>query len=65
MILYACTNEKNLILISVPILPHTTPQDRVVPRFISVECVSTWLVGHACEVGKSVLIIVECISVRM
>ena len=34
-------------------------------RFIIVECVSTWLVGYACEVGKGVLIIVECISVRM
>ena len=27
MILYACTNEKYLIPISVPILPHTTTQD--------------------------------------
>ena len=27
-----------------------------------VECVSAWLVGYVCEVGKSVLIIVECIS---
>ena len=33
--------------------------------FIIVECVSTWLVGYVCEAGKGVLIIVECISVRM
>ena len=31
MILYACTNEKYLIPISVPILPHTTPQHRIIP----------------------------------
>ena len=37
----------------------------MVLRFIIVECVSTWLVGYVCEVGKSVLIIVEYISVRM
>ena len=37
----------------------------MVLRFIIVECVSTWLVGYVCEVGKGVLIIVECISVRM
>ena len=34
MILYACTNEKYLIPISVPILPHTTPQDRIIPHTI-------------------------------
>ena len=34
MILYACTNEKYLIPISVPILPHTTPQDRITPHTI-------------------------------
>ena len=33
--------------------------------YIIVECVSTWLVGNVCEVGKSVFIIVEHISVRM
>ena len=33
--------------------------------YIIVECVSTWLVGYVCEVGKSVLNIVEHISVRM
>ena len=33
----------------------------VVLRFIIVECVSTWLVVYVCEVGKSVLIIVECL----
>ena len=33
--------------------------------YIIVECVSTWLVGDVCEVGKSVLIIVEHNSVRM
>ena len=36
MILYACTNEKYLIPISVPILPHTTPQDRIIPHIISL-----------------------------
>ena len=30
-----------------------------------VECVSTWLVGYICEVGKIVLIIVECSSVTV
>ena len=35
MILYACTNEKYLIPISVPILPHTTPQDRIIPHITS------------------------------
>ena len=34
-ILYACTNEKYLIPISVPILPHTTPQDRIIPHITS------------------------------
>ena len=28
-------------------------------------CVSVWLVSYVSEVGKSVLIIVECISVRV
>ena len=37
----------------------------MVLRFTIVECVSTWLVAYVCEVGKSVLIIVLCISVRM
>ena len=36
MILYACTNEKYLIPISVPILPHTTPQDRIIPHTITI-----------------------------
>ena len=34
MILYACTNQKYLIPISVPILSHTTPQDRIIPHAI-------------------------------
>ena len=34
-------------------------------RFIIVEPVSTWLVGYVCGVVESVLIIVECISVRV
>ena len=37
----------------------------LVLRFTIVECVSTWLVGYVCEVGISVLVIVECISVRI
>ena len=37
----------------------------MVLRFIIVECVSICLVGYVCEVGKGVLIIVECISMRM
>ena len=30
--MYACTNEKYLIPISVPILPHTIPQDSIIPH---------------------------------
>ena len=37
----------------------------MVLRFLIVECVSTWLVGYVCEVGQSLLIIVEGISVRV
>ena len=41
MILYACTNQKYLIPISVPILPHTTPQDKIIPHTIILHSTNT------------------------
>ena len=34
IILYACTNE-NYLIPSVPILPHSTPQNRIIPHITS------------------------------